>query len=333
MASLISGLAVKELHPEKLILYADNALVAMNKPRGLVSQPRNSAEDKMTLALDNIKTALNLENRPMPAHRLDKQTSGLLLLALNHRALAELSRGMRVGAIEKKYLALVCAGASDFPATGLGRMDTTLICENGIVRVKDAPFAKRFPPHRGKSHKGNGNMVKEPGDDWVRQAVTEYRVLATSPMVPLSLLELSLITGCKHQIRAQLAQYLGTPIFGDKKFGVEEKTRQIVKDLQLRSSALSLHSYQATLTRYRPEGPQKRFRLGIGAPIHWDFERVCVAADIPLSQDHRSGGLWVDGQKVRGIGTKEHIQSHTNRKMGEVEDTIGQIGGVWYGQQ
>ncbi|KAH9856145.1 pseudouridine synthase [Lenzites betulinus] len=317
----------KDLDPQNLILYADNALVALNKPRGLVSQSSRSSEpdsrhetDVFTSVLSNVRRTLSLTEMPKTVHRLDKPTSGLLILARTQHSARTLSRLIAQKEITKTYLALACGGPSDLPARGV--METTLICENGRIRVVGTASGRLGPPPLSEP---------EPGENWEKKAITKYRVLASSTKVPLSLVELSLVTGCKHQIRAQLAQYLNTPILGDF-YGDQKKKLDVFEMLNLQQRPdLCLHSSRMDFTRYRRTGDTKKFEFGLGAPIPPGFASVCQAAGIALDREQASGGVWINGTKVRGPGAEEYLQSATNQETGDVEDEVGSIGGVWYG--
>ncbi|KAL1938310.1 hypothetical protein VTO73DRAFT_11761 [Trametes versicolor] len=326
-----NGYLLKQLKPQNLILYADKSVVAINKPRGLVCQPsrpitsppvEENDEDLMSVALRGIREALFMEEDLRVVHRLDKQTSGFLLLARTHAAARDIARQMQDRSMQKTYLALVCGEAADFPSTS-GTMDTQLICENGRIRVADGPYHQ-------PSQVSSSNL---PGENWVKQAITEYRVLASSPTAPISLLELNLVTGLKHQIRAQLAQQLGTPILGDI-YGPSEQTQEIARMLDLRRIAtLCLHSSRLTYTRYARTGPLKKFRLGLGAPIPSGFDAVCKAARIELDIDQRSGGVWLDNSKVRGVGSEDYQHQRGINEKGGIDDAVTEIGGVWYGDR
>ncbi|KAI0819809.1 pseudouridine synthase [Trametes gibbosa] len=316
----------KDLDPQNLILYADNTLVALNKPRGLVSQASRHSEsgsrheaDVFSSVLNSVRRTLNLTEIPRTVHRLDKPTSGLLILARTQQSARTLSRLIEQKEITKTYLALACGGPSDFPASGV--METTLICDNGRIRVAGASTGRVERPPLSEP---------EAGENWEKQAITKYRVIASSTKAPLSLLELSLVTGCKHQIRAQLAQYLNTPILGDF-YGDKKKTLNVIEllDLQTRPD-LCLHSSRMTLTRYRRTGDTKRFNFGLGAPISPGFNTVCKAAGIELDLDQACGGVWINGMKTRGSGAKEYLRSTADRETCDIQDEVASIGGVWY---
>lgn len=175
------------------ILFEDENLLVLHKPAGMVVHPgAGNPDGTLVSALLHHCGHLSQiggEERPGIVHRLDKETSGCLVVAkndLSHRSLAEQFAGREV---KKTYLA-VTAGAPRYRA--------------GTV---DVPIA-RHRVHRQKM------TVSEPGDG--RDASTEYCVLATSN--GRSLIECKPRTGRTHQIRVHL-RHLGCPILGDPLYG------------------------------------------------------------------------------------------------------------------
>ncbi|KAF9031375.1 pseudouridine synthase [Hymenopellis radicata] len=89
------------------VIYADRGVVVLNKPSGLVSQGSLKEDDALHRVLSDIKRAYNYARVPMPVHRLDKTTTGCLLLAATANMSRELSRQFQQGLIKKTYLAVV----------------------------------------------------------------------------------------------------------------------------------------------------------------------------------------------------------------------------------
>ena len=173
------------------ILYQDDALAVVVKPAGMVVHPAAGNEDgtlvnALLFALDSL-SGIGGETRPGIVHRLDKDTSGLLLVAKNDAAQLSLSRQLQERQMEKHYLAL---------AEGSFKEDEGRI-EAAIARDK----------------KDRKRMAVDPAG---REAVTEWRVLARGK--GCTLLDVHILTGRTHQIRVHL-RALSHPVCGDPIYG------------------------------------------------------------------------------------------------------------------
>ncbi|MCQ2559925.1 MAG: RluA family pseudouridine synthase [Clostridia bacterium] len=183
-----------EALPENIpldIYYEDQDLLVINKPRGMVVHP---AEGNFSGTLVNALlyhcqdlSGINGVLRPGIVHRLDKDTSGLLMVAKNDLAHQALAEQLNQRTVVRRYFALVHGHLKH---------------KRGII---DAPLA-RDPFNRQKIA-----VVYDGG----RQAITHYRVLAS--YARHSYLSLRLETGRTHQIRVHL-QYIGHPVLGDPKY-------------------------------------------------------------------------------------------------------------------
>lgn len=183
------------------IVYEDDDLLVVDKPAGMVVHPA-AGHDTGTLVhavlgYDPDLEGIGGEERPGVVHRLDKETSGLILLAKNERAHRWLQEQFRLRKVEKTYLALV-DGA---PPTPSGRVE--------------APIG-RDPSHRKKM------AIMPPGKG--REAVSEYVTLESFQRH--TLLEFHPHTGRTHQIRLHCA-FLGCPIVGDKVYGRRNRSIEI----------------------------------------------------------------------------------------------------------
>jgi 23S rRNA pseudouridine955/2504/2580 synthase len=185
------------------ILFEDAEILALNKPSGRAVQGGAG----VGMSLDRLLAA---ERNPAPllVHRLDKETSGIILAAKTRPAAAKYALFFREGRLEKKYLG-VCAGADGM--------------KKG--RIRDGLDI------RGKS----------------KAAETGYTFLATGTLEnngDCSLVELELATGRTHQIRRHLAG-LGFPLLGDDKYGDFALNKSLKKTMNLRR--LLLHAFSLRL--------------------------------------------------------------------------------------
>lgn len=178
------------------VVYEDEHLLVVDKPAGVVvHRAPGSREGTMVDALEAAGHALAQQagaDRPGIVHRLDRDVSGLLVVAKTDDAYGELARAMRGREIEREYLALVHGQ----PSTDRGKID--------------APIG-RNPRHRTR-------MATLPEG---RSAVTWFRVLER--FSGTALLEVQLETGRTHQIRTHLAS-IGHPIVGDAAYGRDPTT-------------------------------------------------------------------------------------------------------------
>ncbi len=192
---------------QSMVVYKDDNILVINKPSGLAVQGGTGQNTSVDDLLDAL--TFEKEEKPRLTHRIDKDTSGLLVLGRNRKSTLELTKAFKEHTLAKTYLAL-CFG----------------VPKNKTGEIK-APLLKV----------GDKMEVRDDG----QKALTTYRVLDTVGS-KFSLIEASPLTGRTHQIRAHLA-YIGVPIVGDRKYG--DKKFLIPSDL---SKKLHLHAWKIDLS-------------------------------------------------------------------------------------
>jgi len=185
------------------VLYKNNQLIAFNKPAGIPVQDDRTG-DKSMMQLGSIYTKGKVEL----IHRLDRPASGALLMAKNKKSLAHLNEQFKQRQVHKTYLAVV----SNKPETNEGTLVHDLLRD-------------------GRTNKSTA--VPEATTDSKRAELT-YRMVAESDNY--FLLEIELLTGRHHQIRAQLAA-INCPIKGDVKYG--DRRRNPDRSIHLHAHTIS----------------------------------------------------------------------------------------------
>jgi len=215
---------------ERMVLYRDGSVIAIDKPHGLPVQGGPGIARHLDGMLDALR--FGAEERPRLVHRLDRDTSGVLLLARTAGAAARLAAAFRGRDARKTYWALVVGR----PHPLAGRIDMPLARQGGPRGERTAPA--------------------EAGEDGAR-AVTDYQVVDNARR-HVSWLEMSPLTGRTHQLRVHAAAALGCPILGDGKYG------GAAAHLEGMSGGLHLHARAIELPH--PEGGT--LTVAAGLPPH-----------------------------------------------------------------
>ncbi len=230
-----------DLKPKNIpldIIFENKDYLVINKQKGIVVHP---SEDEDTLSATIVNAVLyhcgeslsgiNGEKRPGIVHRLDKNTTGVLIIAKNDKFHAHLAKQIENREVKKIYRALV-----------LGHP------ENGVI---EAPI--------GRSYKDRKIMgVKKGG----RYAKTVFKLVEYFPKYDVSLVEIELITGRTHQIRVHFKS-INHPVVGDSTYGNEKINKLFSQKFNINSQLL--HAYKYSFIDL--EGHKKKFIAEIKEPL------------------------------------------------------------------
>jgi len=203
---------------QKMVIHRDDHVIVLNKPPGLAVQGGSGTEKHIDGMLDGLR--FGFEQRPKLVHRLDKDTSGLLLIARTGQAAKHLTASFRDRETEKLYWAIVVGEPSK---------------KEGAINL---PLAKR----PGAFDRELMQVDEENG----QKALTHFRVVDSASR-RAALLALWPRTGRTHQLRVHCTA-IGCPILGDRKYGGEEALLSTIAD------ARKLHLHARRLTLPHPSG-------------------------------------------------------------------------------
>jgi tRNA pseudouridine32 synthase/23S rRNA pseudouridine746 synthase len=216
------------------VLFVDGEAIVIDKPEGLPVDTPRAGGDSVEARLGELK--LGFHRFPVPMHRLDRDTSGCLLLARNPKARSRFQQAFETGAVSKSYLAVV-----DGPVQG----------DEGVI---DLPVAKV------SSAAGGWRMVVEESG---KRATTRWRKVAEAE--GQTLVEFRPTTGRTHQIRVHAARGLGAPIFGDPVYSLPDGAE--LGTMTLPNCGMLLHAWRLVVPR-EPKEP-----IDVTAPVPDRFGR------------------------------------------------------------
>lgn len=230
------------------VLYEDADVLVVDKPAGLAAHPGTGIEGAtlVEMARAYLKVPANLpatEFKPSPAHRLDRETSGIVLVAKHRKAMVGLTALFTDGSeVKKQYLALV-----------KGKMPK----ESGLI---DLPLSEHEQTAKSKAQRGV-NM---------QEALTRWKVVSAAR--ELSLLAVTIETGRTHQIRRHL-EAAGHPVAGDKRYGDFPFNRTARQRWGLRR--MGLHAWKLELPHPMTGAP-----LRLEAPLPKELGAVLSKANL-----------------------------------------------------
>ncbi|WP_231712346.1 RluA family pseudouridine synthase [Vineibacter terrae] len=235
------------------IVYRDQHVIALNKEPGLAVQGGSRTQ----IHVDGLLDALRFDagERPRLVHRLDKDTSGLLVLGRSAAAAARLAAAFRERTTLKEYWAVV---------VGVPRV------ARGTI---DLPLAKGTGGTFGRE----SMVVDEAGGD---HAVTDYETIDVAGK-KAALLVLRPLTGRTHQLRVHCAA-LGTPILGDVKYGADRAV------IDAPGIVRRLHLHAARLELPHPAKDAHRLRLFAPPPPHFEATVATLGLEMPRDAPSRS---------------------------------------------
>uniref|UniRef100_A0A8D0G1I1 Pseudouridylate synthase RPUSD4, mitochondrial n=1 Tax=Sphenodon punctatus TaxID=8508 RepID=A0A8D0G1I1_SPHPU len=266
---------LQQVHPNVLakalkrgILYQNEEIVVINKPYGIPVHGGPGVKNCITDVLPVLAKMLDgMKTDPLHlCHRLDKETTGVMVLARNAEIAHQIQQLFKMRQVEKKYWVI----SVEVPDPLEGVVEIPIV-EKEVQSHQSHLKMTLAPNYRMSSE--DGKLIKVRRNQDAYAAVTRYRVLSSSSSC--SLLELSPVTGVKHQLRVHMAYGLGCPILGDHKYAHWSKLAPqklpaiVLRRLGLeqpKARHLPLHLHACKLTLPAGIGMQKELQLQCKLP-------------------------------------------------------------------
>jgi 23S rRNA pseudouridine1911/1915/1917 synthase len=240
------------------ILYEDGQLLAIDKPAGLVVHPApgHASGTLVNALLHHVRDLKGIggELRPGIVHRLDRDTSGVLLVAKTDLAHASLSRQMKKRSLRKEYFALVA----------------------GVPRVRKGEVALAVGRDPRDRKRMKAFRTTDPAPASAREARTLYEIEREWFPLGLTLLRCRLVTGRTHQIRVHLAAS-SLPVVGDPVYGRPRYER--VRDASLKRTLLEFPRQALHAERIAFRHPATNEPMEVVAPLPDDLARLLAAVE------------------------------------------------------
>lgn len=228
------------------ILFEDAALLVIDKPAGVAVHGGSGVSFGV---IEQLRAARPQASLLELVHRIDRETSGVLIVAKKRAALVTMHEAMRQGRVGKRYLAVV---AGDWSGP---------------------PQVLRFPLHRYLTAEGERRVAVQDGGQVAGTRVRARTRLVHPQFGPLTLVQADLETGRTHQIRVHLA-HVDHPLLGDEKYGIYELNKSLQKTGHKR---MFLHAFE-TVFRHPVDGHEVRLQARLPVP----FETLMKACHEPV---------------------------------------------------
>ena len=238
---------------DAMVLYRDDQVIVLDKPFGLAVQGGPGIKKHLDGMLDGFRepNGDKLGPRPKLVHRLDRDTSGVLVLARTPGVAAKLSAAFRGRDVHKTYWAVV-AGR---PVPVEGRIDMPLL---------------KYAGAKGGGGRGERSVPATREDEDAQRAVTDYRTLDHAGQ-KLAWMELSPVTGRTHQLRVHCVA-IGAPIVGDRKY--EEPDQNGAGSAVIEGLPDKLHLHARALDLPHPAGGRLVVEAGLPAHMRETFKTL-----------------------------------------------------------
>ena len=220
---------------KKLILFEDDDVIALNKPAGLAVQGGTGLKESLDEMVAGL--ARQGQSKPKLVHRLDRDTSGVLLFARNAFAASKLTEAFRQRDTQKIYWGLT----QGVPKPPRGKIAAPLIKHGELMKVAET----------------------EEEDEEAKSATTLYQIVENAAKLA-AFVALWPVTGRTHQLRVHMA-YIGTPVLGDRLYGADQPTALPVDEI---GKGLHLHARRLILPHPR------RGLIDIVAPLPPDMRKT-----------------------------------------------------------